>query len=454
MKNDQFNRSTKATCPDPGDIAACVTGELGIVAKQAMDGHLQVCPECRKLAGALGATVAELREQSSMQSSNADLAGRILDRIPADAWNAHVVTEPAVSFSFGMFLRLAACFAILAGTAAGIWSWRQTAGKDVSAAGGGIAASGDITDNKAVALKGTLQWFASVQEPSGRWDSTSWGGKKEYSLALNGLVLLTFARDPEARKENGHVIDRAVKYMVSCQKENGLFGEDVEGMMYNHGIVTVALLEAYAGSSDPVLKAALDKAISFIRKKQQPGGGWGYSNRPDDTANTSVAVWQLQALLISAKLGWTDQEQSLRKGLAWLGSMIDDGGQFGYERPQQSPEGTATLTAMGALCMFAAADGELPGNRAVLLRLKQALAASKNEKCNSDYYRAYFLAAAFKAAKTVEHDRMLTDVQRSVLAMQEHSGGNAGSWVPGDRWSSVGGRIYSTAVAALTLELN
>lgn len=446
MKNDQSD------CPRPEDVAAFAAGELDFAGKQDLEEHIRACPECARLAGDLGAAISDLRTHSSMECP--DLTGKIMAKIPAEAWKRHGEMTPSFNFSFRQLLRLAACFLILAGAATGIWLWYQSACRGTGGPGTSIAVSGDVTNSKAMALKGTLQWLALAQEQSGRWDAVSWGGRKEYALALNGLALLTFARNPGACKANASVIDRAVKYMVSCQKENGLFGEEVEGMMYNHGIVTVALLETYAGNRDPVLKVSLDKAISYIRKQQLSTGGWGYANRPEDTANTSVAVWQLQALLISEKLGWTDQEQSLRKGLGWLGSMIDNGGQFGYERPQQSPEGTATLTAMGALCMFTASEGFAPCNRAVLSQLKKALAASKSENCNSDYYRAYFCAAALKAVKTVEYDKMLADVQRSVLAVQEHSGGNAGSWGPGDRWGGVGGRIYSTAVAALTLELN
>ena len=139
--------------------------------------------------------------------------------------------------------------------------------------------------------------------------------------------------------------------------------------------------------------------------------------------------------------------------MRWLGSMIDDGGQFGYDRPRNSPEGTVTLTAMGAFCMFMASETEASSSSGILTQLKKAIVSSKLEDANSDFYRCYFQASAFNTAKTKECDKMLAKLQRSLLAVQERSGRNAGSWSPGDRWGSAGGRIYSTAVAALALEL-
>ena len=41
----------------------------------------------------------------------------------------------------------------------------------------------------------------------------------------------------------------------------------------------------------------------------------------------------------------------------------------------------------------------------------------------------------------------------SVIGHQIHEGCERGSWAPLDRWGMQGGRIYSTALAVLTLEV-
>ena len=44
-------------------------------------------------------------------------------------------------------------------------------------------------------------------------------------------------------------------------------------------------------------------------------------------------------------------------------------------------------------------------------------------------------------------------VRDTVVSLQKHKGCERGSWDPTDRWGDRGGRIYSTALAILTLEV-
>jgi hypothetical protein len=43
-------------------------------------------------------------------------------------------------------------------------------------------------------------------------------------------------------------------------------------------------------------------------------------------------------------------------------------------------------------------------------------------------------------------------LQRLLIATQRQTGPLAGSWDPSTQWDSYGGRVYSTALAALCLE--
>ena len=412
--------------------------------------HLKSCSACRILVDDLNATMSELKSLTVDEEVREDLVEKIMQNVTGAS---SVAGHEERSSSLHMFLRLAAGFIILSVAILGFGLLRQN-----STFQSGVVMNPDsgasAVPDKVVAVRNTLKWLASVQKISGEWDAVGWGGKNEYALALNGLALLTFARSGGMMGENTLVVDRSVKYLLGRQKESGLFGVESDGMMYNHGIVSVALLEAYAVTRDQMLKPQISKALAFIRGQQLNTGGWGYVNRPGEIANTPVTLWQLQALILSAKLGWDDKDHSLKRGLRWFSSMIDNGGQLGYERPSHFPEGSATLTAMGAFCMFSALDVGKLSDAGVLLRLQQALNALKHEEAQADYYGSYFRAAALQSLeKNEQPDGRLTHLQHSLIAMQEHSGGYAGSWSPGDRWGSVGGRIYSTSVAGLTLEL-
>ena len=44
-------------------------------------------------------------------------------------------------------------------------------------------------------------------------------------------------------------------------------------------------------------------------------------------------------------------------------------------------------------------------------------------------------------------------MKQTLLPMQRSSGSEAGSWDPNGMWGGYGGRVYSTATAALSLEV-
>jgi len=44
-------------------------------------------------------------------------------------------------------------------------------------------------------------------------------------------------------------------------------------------------------------------------------------------------------------------------------------------------------------------------------------------------------------------------MQRELLARQRHDGALVGSWDPDNLWGNYGGRVYSTAMATLCLEV-
>lgn len=450
MKNNFSINADKTKCPGPEEMMDFMGGGLERAEADAFKKHLESCSTCRILVDDLKATLSELKSLTVDEEVREDLVEKIMQGV---AGANSVAGHAESSNSLHVFLRLAAGFIILSVAVLGFGLlWKNSVSDSGIAMKPGSGES--VVPDKVVAVRNTLKWLASVQQPSGGWDAVSWGGKSEYSLALNGLALLTFARSGGMMGENIPVIDRSVKYLLGRQAESGLFGVESEGMMYNHGIVSVALLEAYAVTRDQMLKPPISKALAFIRGQQLNTGGWGYVNRPGEFANTPVTLWQLQALILSAKLGWDDRDYSLKRGLRWFSSMIDDGGQLGYERPSHFPEGSATLTAMGAFCMFSASDVWKLSDTGVLLRLQQALNSLKHEEAQADYYGSYFRAAALQSVgKNEQPDGRLVHLQHSLIAMQEHSGGNAGSWSPGDRWGAVGGRIYSTSVAGLTLEL-
>jgi len=298
---------------------------------------------------------------------------------------------------------------------------------------------------------------AATQESDGSWAPGKWDGQPKYTVALTGLAMLSFVADPRPPAgPYAEAVARAAGYLVASQAPDGRLGPRFSGELYNHGIATVALLEHYALTRDESLKGPIARAVGHIRSNQTASGGWGYAG--GRRVNTSVTAWQLNAPLLASSLGWPDSRPAAEKGLAWLATMIDAEGRAGYERPGHFPDGSESLTAMAAF-LFGAAPGRPGEGEARGSKVARSLArAVAEERRDVDYYRSFFFAYALHAVEgTGGGGRADTTggpapEPSALVESQVTEGPYSGSFEPRDRWSVTGGRVYSTAMAALSLQ--
>ncbi|MBN1268678.1 MAG: terpene cyclase/mutase family protein [Kiritimatiellae bacterium] len=302
------------------------------------------------------------------------------------------------------------------------------------------------------AITSGLEWLVNAQGDAGGWDAASLGGHAEYAVALNGLAVLTLARTPGVMGRQREALARATGFLLAQQAADGHFGRECGGLMYNHGMATLALLEVYRVTSDQQLRQPISAALDFIRSQQHASGGWSYTKAPASRANTGVSVWQIQALLSAVGQGWKEHRRAAEKGLAWLNGVTDGRGFFGYEQAGHFPEGSRTLTSMGAYCAFTAERERIPAARRLAAGARRGLSESVRSDDAWDYYQAYFQASALHEAGDEEFLQTLSELQADIVALQVQRGGApAGSWEPDDRWGRVGGRLYSTTMAMLAL---
>jgi hypothetical protein len=133
-----------------------------------------------------------------------------------------------------------------------------------------------------------------------------------------------------------------------------------------------------------------------------------------------------------------------------MSGTVSGNGYFGYERPQQFPEGPKTLTMMGAHCLLAAKRLDIPVDPALLARVTDGMGKLAGEK-PGDYYGAYFYSSALTEADPDAFGDALAEARSTVIACQEAAGTDAGNWPANDRWGPAGGRVYSTSMALLAL---
>jgi hypothetical protein len=435
--NSTFRRQpTETDLPSPGcqqaiTAAVWAAGELDLDAQRVYRAHLAHCPFCAAEQEAFRKTVAQLRAGMSDVEPSPDLTDRIMAALPSDAFRVTPFTR-VLSFASRHRHQVAAAAAAVVMAVGGLGVWQYGTRTPVDT--GPAAQAG-------------CAWIARQQAADGSWDPVKGGGSARYRPALTALASLALLRE---RDRYSREIAAACTALLRVQDPDGAFGADESGRMYNHALATWALLAAYDSGRRPELKSALDKAVAFIRARQQATGGWGYLASAGEPANTAVTAWQVQVLARAQWAGWGDAGGQLRKGLNWLRQRASDQGQFGYTASRGDASATPTLNAMGAYTLLTCG-----GARPELVRVATtALAHLRTDPQagaapETDFYRAFFTVAAWEAAG----DRQRADRMRAVVCdRREIRGADKGSWAPTDDWSKVGGRLYATSLAVLTLQ--
>jgi hypothetical protein len=206
-------------------------------------------------------------------------------------------------------------------------------------------------------------------------------------------------------------------------------------------------------TSDPSLQKSAQKAINFIVAAQSDTGGWRYE--PRSGGDTSVVGWQVMALKSGQMAGLEVPSRALAGASKWLDSCASpDQGAYGYTGPAvgAADAGTA-LTAVGLLCREYLGWGPRnPGLQAGVKKLEK----KKARDARSLYYTYY-------ATQVMHHmggsawDLWNPETRDYLIASQDQGRTKPhqlGSWEPrGDAHGGPGGRIMTTSLAVLTLEV-
>ncbi len=410
---------------DGETLVAYLRGELEGADRERVRAHLDACETCAREARAYEGVVARLRQLPN-EPAVRDLSADVLARL--DGEDARAVHA-----------RVSRRFRVLALAAAAM----------LAVAGGWFAALSlrtPVAPSDQVAL--ALDWLAASQEPDGSWDPARWGGEEDYRVGITALALLALSDSDRAAAAHPATVTRATRYLLAQQGKSGAFGPFFSAMLYNHGITTVALLERYERTRDASLREPIGRALGVISSEQQPAGGWGYLK---SEANTSISAWQLQALLLASGLDWPETRAAADRGLTWVEGTLDASGRAGYARAGDFPYGNRGLTAMASVCL---AMGRRPSER----NDAGLVDAAATGLSDTDYVQVYYLAQALEVAERrgragdPELMRLSARLRRVVAERQIRRGPDSGSWDPADRWGRAGGRVYATAMGALSLQ--
>lgn len=204
------------------------------------------------------------------------------------------------------------------------------------------------------------------------------------------------------------------------------------------------------------LRDALIRALTFTMSHQDPvGGGWRY--RRGQAGDVSMLGWHLMALK-SAEIGGITIPAVVRQRMNMFlnqNSQGNAGGLFGYRRTgtgstKRFEQPTPTMTAEALFCrQMLGSKPDSPATReAIGLLVRNPPGLSR-----TNYYYWYYGSLAMCLSGDDAWSRWNQVLRDTLIETQVAAAPFAGSWDPNGPWGRYGGRLYSTALATLTLQV-
>jgi hypothetical protein len=350
--------------------------------------------------------------------------------------------------------------------------------------------SGETED----AVEMGLAWLASVQDSDGKWDSDGYMlhympnatkeerysegiGLSRNDIGLTGLCVLTFVGAGHTDHEGQYkaVVKRARQYLLGVQRiEDGGFGlerADTRATMYEHALATFAITDLYLQTGDETLRTPMRRALEYMLSMQGEGGGWDYEQRtpsatqwePSTRDDLSITGWCVLALAAAREANFEIPAENLARLAQLLKDATRSTGEAVYadEGTRAGHRGMAMM-AVSNVCrrlLGEAVDSYTQDTQLQRMAKTPPSWLDAGELDGSNMYYWYYGSIAMLLAKDGKggDDRWRAwnvALKRTLVENQEKSGGRKGSFKPVGHWAkNGGGRVYSTAICVLNLEI-
>jgi hypothetical protein len=354
--------------------------------------------------------------------------------------------------------------------------------------GGGLGGrragrGGGRASQKAVDLG--LEWLKNHQDPDGHWSCAGFtaqcqqnrcqgDGDPQLDVGVTGIALLAFlgaGNTPNTGKYK-NTVRKGLRWLIDHQNpETGLFGEanSHTEFLYDHAIATLAVTEGYGLSKWPQLQEPAQKAIHYIQAARNPYKAWRYAVPPNGEDDVSVTGWMVMALKSAKDFGLNVDTNALEGAKIVIDEMTDENtwrtgyiskGGFSSREPGATErwphEKTEAMTAVAMLCrIFLGEDPDRsPALRGGADLLRKRLPLWDEKEGTIDYYYWYYGSYAMYQMGGQDWTVWEGKMKAAIIDTQRTDGDEVGSWDPQfDPWGRRGGRVYSTAIMTLCLEV-
>ncbi len=317
-----------------------------------------------------------------------------------------------------------------------------------------------------------LEWLAANQGRSGNWGSNDLG-----LVSLGVLAFLSAGHMPD-RGPYGENISLGIKYIISNAKPSGLLNISGEKRdMYNHGLATFVLTQAYGMSPDPEVGKVLDRALQLISDVQCDDGGWDYiAKRQSRGHDLSITVMQAKALRGAMDVGMEVPPRTVELAISSVrgkykvtGGQDGKGNLYGDDPLAARPgvftyEGNRVTTAMasaGAVCLQEFGRYEdfriYRSMDYVMEQIEQEKGKWKNRdgKVPFDAYTLFYVGQSLYQVGGERWQVGYPPIRDGLVNKQRLDGGERmrGSWEAAKHVGDTPGRLFGTATAVFVLNI-
>jgi hypothetical protein len=372
---------------------------------------------------------------------------------------------------------------------------------------GGLGASKESES----AVDAALKWLSEHQLADGSWSfdhrdggqcqgrCKNQGSMKAAKNGATGLALMAFLGAGQSHVEGKYqnTVAGGVRFLLSSLKDQGADGgswyDNVgNATAYSHGIASLAMCEAYAMAKDfkprkkpekspsemteeerkkwaedkkkekdqaknrividnNRLRAAAQASLNYIMNVQHAEGGWRY-NPKVQPGDTSVVGWMVMALKSGYMADLKINPHTVKQASHFLDLVArgDYKEVFWYMKDNEHGNSRAT-TAIGLLCrMYMGMDRN---SGTIREGVHKHLDKWGPDLGGNMYYNYYATQVVFHYGE--EPWKKWNKSMRDFLvnSQSKRDDHDKGSWHFNEAYAAAGGRLYCTAMSAMTLEV-
>jgi len=205
-----------------------------------------------------------------------------------------------------------------------------------------------------------LEWLAAKQSRRGNWSAN----ESRYPTAITALAATALVMEGSTTSQGRYAepVRRAVDYLVSRARPNGLIGDPKtdDRYTYGHGFSMLFLSQVLGEEEDErrreELVGVLTRAVEFSGRAQTKDGGWGYVSATDgnDFDEGSTTITQVQGLRGCRNAGIPVPREIIDKAIAYIHTCtLPDGG---VQYSSKGGGGRPAISAAAIACLFNAGE--------------------------------------------------------------------------------------------------